>query len=362
MEKVRFAIIGCGRIAGRHIEAINGLATGKLVAVCDLVEERAKKYASENNIPYYTDYHEMLEKEEVDVVNIITPSGMHPEHAIDVMKRYRKHIVVEKPMALKISDGEEMISTAKELGLKLFAVLQNRYNKPVKKIRQAVVDGSFGRLVLGTVRLRWDREQKYYDRDPWRGTWLLDGGALTNQAIHHVDLLQWMFGEVESVSAAAATMLVNVEVEDTAACWLKFKSGALGVIEATTAARPRDLEASLSILGEKGTAIIEGASVNKLVSWTFENIDMSEFYEFPPNVYGFGHNEFLAEVADSVMNKKDPVIDGTEGLKCVRLLNAIYRSVEDGREIFMKDRPASSRLGVLKDKAADIRDIYRTKK
>jgi len=360
MKKVRFAIIGCGRIASRHIESIRELNNSELVAVCDLVEERAKKYSGENDIKYYTNYHEMLKKEDIDVVNIMTPSGMHPEHVIDVMKRYRKHVVVEKPMALKISDGEEMIRTANELGLKLFAVLQNRYNKPVKKIRQAVDEGAFGKLVMGTVRLRWAREQKYYDRDPWRGTWLLDGGALTNQAIHHIDLLQWMFGEVESVSSAANTILANVEVEDTAVCWLRFKSGALGAIEATTAARPIDLEASLSILGEKGTAIIEGASVNKLVTWTFENIDMSEFYEHPPNVYGFGHNEFLAEVADSVLNDKPPVIDGTEGLRCVRLLNAIYRSAEEKREIFMKDNPVSSNLGVFKSSGEDIRDIYRT--
>ncbi|HOT74382.1 MAG TPA: Gfo/Idh/MocA family oxidoreductase, partial [Candidatus Wallbacteria bacterium] len=239
-----------------------------------------------------------------------------------------------------------------------FSVLQNRYNKAVKKIREAIVNGIFGKLVLGTVRLRWSRGQAYYDRDPWRGTWLLDGGALTNQAIHHIDLLQWMFGEVESVFANAQTALVNVEVEDTAVCTLKFKNGALGVIEATTAARPGDLEASLSILGEKGTAIIEGASVNKLVTWTFENMDMSEFYERPPNVYGFGHNEFLEEVTSAIIKNQKPVIDGVEGLKCVRLLNAIYKSIEEKREVFMGENPVSSKLGVFAG-GKDIRDIYR---
>lgn len=360
MKKIRFAIIGCGRIASRHIDAIKSVADAELVAVCDLVEERAKKYAGECGIKYYTNYHEMLRTEDIDVVNIMTPSGMHPEHAIEIMKKYKKHIVIEKPMALKISDGEEMIATAKEIGVGLFAVLQNRYNKAVKKIREGIVQGLFGKLVMGTVRLRWARGQSYYDRDPWRGTWLLDGGVLTNQAIHHIDLLQWMFGDVESVFARAQTSLVKVEIEDTAACVLKFKSGSLGIIEATTAARPMDLEASLSILGEKGTAIIEGASVNKLVTWTFDDIDMSEFYENPPNVYGFGHDEFIAEVVESVKNGRSPVIDGTEGLRCVRLLNAIYKSIEEKREVFMNECPASSKLGVFSG-GEDIRNIYRIK-
>lgn len=359
MKKVRFAIIGCGRIAGRHIESINGVADAELVAVCDLVEERAKKYADENNICYYTNYHEMLCKNDIDIVNIMTPSGMHAEHAIEIMKKYKKHIVVEKPMALRISDGEEMVRVANRLNLKLFTVLQNRYNKAVKKIREAIEQNLFGQLVLGTVRLRWDRKQAYYDRDKWRGTWLLDGGVLTNQAIHHIDLLQWMFGDVESVSAISKTMLVNVEVEDTAVCWLKFKNGAMGVIEATSAARPYDLEASLSILGEKGTVIIEGASVNKLVTWTFEEIDVREFFEEPPNVYGYGHNEFLANVTMSILNDTPPAIDGSEGLKCIRLLNAIYASVESAREVFLKDNPVSSKLGGCYNGAEDIRDLYR---
>jgi predicted dehydrogenase len=357
MKKINYAIIGCGRIASRHIEAINLIPAAKLSAVCDIIEERAEKYASENNIRSYKNYHTMLKNENIDVVNIMTPSGMHPQHAIEIMENYKKHIIIEKPMALKIADGEKMIETAKKNGVKLFAVLQNRYNKAVKKIREAVVNGIFGKLVLGTVRLRWARGQAYYDRDPWRGTWLLDGGALTNQAIHHIDLLQWMFGEVESVFARAQTSLVKVEVEDTAVCTLKFKNGALGVIEATTAARPDDLEASLSILGEKGTAIIEGASVNKLVTWTFSDVDMSEFYERPPNVYGFGHNEFLAEVTESLINNTPPLIDGMEGLKCVRLLNAIYQSVEENREVFMSENPVSSKLGVFTG-GKDIRDIY----
>ena len=358
MNTVKFAIIGCGRIASRHIEAVNLVKNARLVAVCDLVKERAEKYAIENNINYYTNYHEMLKNEDIDVVSIMTPSGMHPEHAVEIMDKYKKHIVVEKPMALKVIDGEKMIETARKNGVKLFAVLQNRYNKAVKKISEAIKNGIFGKLVLGTVRLRWARGQAYYDRDPWRGTWLLDGGALTNQAIHHIDLLQWIFGEIESVFAKAQTSLVNVEVEDTAVCTVKFKNGALGVIEATTAARPDDLEASLSILGEKGTAIIEGASVNKLVTWTFSDIDMSEFYERPPNVYGFGHNEFIAEVTDSLINNASPVIDGKEGLKCVRLLNAIYKSVEENREVYMSENPISARLGELSG-GKDIRNIYR---
>lgn len=361
MKNIRFALIGCGRVSNWHANALKGIQGAELVAVCDLVEEKARNMAAEHGVRYYTSYRRMLETEEVDVVNIITPSGMHAEHSLDIMTNYRKHVVVEKPMALRVEDCEMMIKTARENGVGLYVVMQNRFNKAVVKIKEAIDKGLFGRFVLGTVRLRWCRPQRYYNRDPWRGKWAFDGGALTNQAIHHIDLLRWLIGEVEEVSAVASTRLVDVEVEDTAAAWMRFENGAMGIIEATTAARPDDLEASISILGENGTVIIEGTSVNRITKWTFDDIDMKEFSEEPPNVYGFGHRPLLEEVVRSVRKGQPFPADETDAIKTIELLNAIYNSAEHrGGSVRLKDRPRSSKLGVMNPADRKIRDMYTT--
>ena len=362
-DKIRFAIVGCGRIAYRHIEAIQANPKAELIALCDLNLDRATERNEAAHVHLYQDYNEMLQKEDVDVVCIMTPSGMHAEHAMDIINKYGKHIVVEKPMSLRVSDGERLIETAEKEGVKLFVVHQNRFNKAVQKIKSGIEEQSFGKIVLGTIRLRWSRGQAYYDRDAWRGTWALDGGALTNQAIHHIDLLQWLVGNVTSVSAISATQMVDIEVEDTACAWLRFENGALGVIEATTAVRPEnnDLEASISILGENGVVVIEGASVNKLMTWTFDEIDLSEHSENPPNVYGFGHNHIIDNVVDVLTIGGEPLVSGEEALKSIKLLNALYRSIElNGRELMMKDLPASGRFGVIDEKSAPIADLYRT--
>jgi UDP-N-acetyl-2-amino-2-deoxyglucuronate dehydrogenase len=362
-NNIRFAIVGCGRIAYRHIEAIHANPKAELIALCDWDLDRARERNEKANVKIYQDYNDMLQKEAIDVVCIMTPSGMHAEHAVDIINKYEKHIVLEKPMSLRVSDGEHLIETARKKGVKLFVVHQNRFNKAVQKIKSGIEEGSFGKITLGTVRLRWSRGQAYYDRDAWRGTWALDGGALTNQAIHHIDLLQWLVGDVKSVSAISATQLVNVEVEDTACAWLTFENGALGAIEATTAVRPvnKDLEASISILGENGTVIIEGASVNKLITWTFDEIDLEEHSENPPNVYGFGHNRIIDNAVDALTVGGEPLVNGEEALKSIRLLNALYRSIElGGRELMMKDNPVSVRLGVIDEKAEAIADLYRT--
>jgi len=360
---IKFAIVGCGRIAYRHIEAIQANSKAELVALCDLNLDRARERKGNAVLNVYQDYNKMLQKEQIDVVCIMTPSGMHAEHAIDIASRYNKHIVIEKPMALRISDGETLINVTRKMGVKLFVVHQNRFNKAIQKIKSGMEQQSFGKIVLGTVRLRWSRGQSYYDRDPWRGTWALDGGALTNQAIHHIDLLQWLVGDVKSVSAVAATRLVNVEVEDTACAWLKFANGALGVIEATTATRPvnNDLEASISILGEKGTVIVEGASVNRLMTWTFDEIDLKEHSEEPPNVYGFGHNHIIDNVVDVLTSGGEPLVSGEEAMKSIRLLNALYSSIEScGQEMLLSDNPVSERFGVINEKSKVIADLYRT--
>jgi predicted dehydrogenase len=362
MKKLKFALIGCGRVSHCHADALKKIDGAELIAVCDLVEEKAVSLAKKYNIKSYTNYHLMLQKEDINVVNIITPSGMHAEHSLDIMNRYKKHIVVEKPMALRPEDGEKMIKTAREKGVSLHVVMQNRFNKSVLKIKEAIDNNLFGKFVLGTVRLRWCRPQRYYDRDPWRGKWAFDGGALTNQAIHHIDLLRWMLGDVEIVSAVATARLVNVEVEDTALVWLRFKNGALGAIEATTAARPDDFEASISILGENGTVIAEGASVNRISLWTFGDIDLKEFSEEPPTVYGFGHLPFLEGVVRSIKYGEPSPVDGEEGLKTICLLSAIYSSVEQKKYLNMSDNPRSNRLGVLKPGDEKIRALYITPK
>lgn len=364
MDKVRFAIIGCGRISYRHIEAIQANPAADLAALCDLDLDRAKERNLVARTKIYRDYNEMLRKEKIDVVCIMTPSGMHAEHAIDIIGKYRKNVVVEKPISLNISQGIKLIETAKSNGVKVFAVHQNRFNKAIQKIRSAIDGGLFGKIALATVRIRWSRGQAYYDRDPWRGTWALDGGALTNQAIHHIDLLQWLVGNIDTVSAVGKTQFVNVEVEDTVCAWIRFKNGALGIIEATTAARPvnKDLEASISILGERGTAIVEGASVNKLMAWTFEdNIDLSEYSEEPPNVYGFGHNRIIDNVVDVLTKGSEVLVTAEEAMDSIKLLHALYSSIEaDGKEMRLSDNPVSKRFGVMDKRGDAIANLYRT--
>ena len=364
-EKIGFAIIGCGRISYRHIEAIQENPKAELVALCDLNLERAKERNEGINVEIYRDYNEMLQKGNVDVVCLMTPSGMHAEHCIDIMTKYKKHVVVEKPISLSLADGHKMIATAEEFGVKIFAVHQNRFNKAIQKIKSAIDGKIFGKIVLATVRIRWSRSQAYYDRDPWRGTWGLDGGALTNQSIHHLDLLQWLIGEIESISAIGTTQLVDVEVEDTACAWLKFKNGAFGAVEATTATRPfdMDLEASISILGENGTVIVEGASVNRLTTWTFDDIDLSKHSEDPPNVYGFGHNHIIENVVEVLTKGGQPLVSGKDALQSIRFLHGLYRSMElQGMTVHLDDNPVSERLGILDKKSQAIADLYRTDK
>ena len=219
------------------------------------------------------------------------------------------------------------------------------------KLREAIEQGRFGKLVLGTVRVRWRRDQSYYDQAAWRGTWAYDGGVLTNQASHHLDMLEWMMGEVESVFAMSATALVNIEAEDTAVVTLRFQNGALGLIEATTAARPEDIEGSISILGEGGSVEIAGFAVNEMKTWNFvEPIDgdedvMEKYSVNPPNVYGFGHQAYYEHVVDCIANNRRHLVDGLEGRKSLELINAIYESIESGKEVSLRFKPKHCRLG-----------------
>jgi UDP-N-acetyl-2-amino-2-deoxyglucuronate dehydrogenase len=350
---LRFALVGCGRIAKRHAELLGSgqIAHAQLAAVCDVVRAKAQGVGERFSIPYFEDMHAMMQAVRPDVVVVLTESGRHAEHVLD-LARYGRDIVVEKPMALTLDDADAMIRACDGAGVRLFVVKQNRFNVPVVKLREALEKGRFGRLVLGTVRVRWCRTQAYYDQDPWRGTWALDGGVLSNQASHHVDLLEWMMGDVDSVFARSATALVKIEAEDTAVVVLRFRSGALGIIEATTAARPADLEGSISLLGELGSVEIGGFAVNEIRVWKFVQPDaqdakvMSDYSVNPPNVYGFGHQAYYEHVIDCIRNDKQQLVDGLEGRKSLELISAIYESIETGKEVQLRFRPTRCRLGV----------------
>jgi len=349
---LNFALVGCGRIAKRHSDLLGNsqIKNAKLVAICDIVEEKARRMGEAFSIPWFTDMHEMMRRTNIDVVVVLTESGHHAAHVI-ALAPYGKHIVLEKPMALRLNDADAMIRACDQAGVKLFVVKQNRFNVPVVKLREALENGRFGKLVLGTVRVRWCRPQSYYDQDAWRGTWALDGGVLTNQASHHVDLLEWMMGEVESVYAMGSTALVDIEAEDTAVVTLRFTNGALGIIEATTATRPKDLEGSISILGEGGTVEIGGFAVNSMKVWNFARAEpgdefvMDKYSVNPPNVYGFGHQAYYEHVVDCIQNRKQHLVDGLQGRKSLELINAIYESIETGREVTLNFRPKHCRLG-----------------
>lgn len=350
---IRFVLVGCGRIAKRHSDLLGAkqIDGAELVAVCDVIIDRARSIGERYAVPYFADMHEMMANVDCDVVVVLTESGAHSIHVVELAP-YGKHIMVEKPMALSLQDADAMIRACDASGVKLFVVKQNRFNVPVQKMRRALEDGRFGKLVLGTVRVRWCRHQAYYDQAPWRGTWAMDGGVLTNQASHHVDLLEWMMGEVDSVFAMSSTALANIEAEDTAVVTLRFRNGALGVIEATTAARPKDLEGSISILGEGGTVEIGGFAVNQIKEWSFaeEKQDDKEVIEKyscnPPSVYGFGHQAFYEHVVDCINNNRQQLVDGLEGRRSLELINAIYESIETGREVALRFRPRHCKLGI----------------
>jgi predicted dehydrogenase len=341
---IRFGLLGCGRIAKRHSDLLGGnhIDRATLAAVCDPVRARADAIASKFGVPAHYDIDDFLARQDIDAVAVLTPSGMHPQHAI-ACARAGKHVVVEKPMALRLQDADDMMRACDEAGVKMFVVKQNRFNVPVVKAREALEAGRFGRLILGTVRVRWCRDQAYYDQDDWRGTWAYDGGVLSNQASHHVDMLEWFFGDVVSVHARAITALAKIEAEDTAVATLKFRNGALGIIEATT----------LSVLGEKGMVEIAGFAVNQIRHWCFtdelpsDKDVLEKFSVNPPNVYGFGHQAYYQHVIDCLVHQHAALVDGLEGRKSLELISALYESIETGEEVPLQFTPRLCRLGVM---------------
>ncbi len=351
-NRVNFALIGCGRIAKRHSDLLGNkcIPNASLSAVCDLNLESAKKIGEKYSIPAFDNYHEMINTVDPDVIVVLTESGNHAKNVLDIVK-YKKHIMVEKPMALKLSDAEDMISACEKNGIELFVIKQNRFNLPIVKLREAIESGRFGKLLIGSIRVRWCRTQKYYDQAEWRGTWSMDGGVLTNQASHHIDMLIWMMGEVESLNAYSETFLSKIEAEDSAVASLKFKNGAIGTIEATTAARPTDQEGSISILGEKGQVEIGGFAMNEIKIWQFDDLndeekkDIHKYSVNPPNVYGYGHQAYYEHVVESLQRNGKNNINGNSGKKSLEVIHALYKSIETNERIFLKDSPISDFLG-----------------
>ena len=349
---INFAIIGCGRIAKRHADLLGtGQIRGaRLAAVCDIQRDRAEAFGAKYSVPAFESIADMLAMPGIDAVSVLTPSGMHAEHAI-MVARAKRHVLVEKPMALTLTDADAIIRECDAADVGLYVVKQNRFNVPVVKAREALDAGRFGKLVLGTVRVRWCRDQSYYANDDWRGTWAQDGGVLSNQASHHVDMLSWFMGSVESVHARGITALVDIEAEDTAVATLKFRNGALGVIEATNAARPKDMEGSLSVLGSGGAVEIAGFAVNKIRTWQFTQPEASDaevmerFSVNPPNVYGFGHQAYYEHMVDVLANGAKPLVDGHEGRQSLELIMALYESIASGREVHLPLRVEHCKLG-----------------
>jgi predicted dehydrogenase len=349
---LNIAIVGCGRIARRHADLLGKrqIQGARLVAVCDPVPERAQAFASEHGVPGHTSLEHMLAQPGIDVVSVLTPSGLHAQHAI-AAARTGRHVIVEKPMALTLEDADAMVQACEAAGVSLFVVKQNRFNVPVVKAREALDAGRFGRLVLGTVRVRWCRRQDYYDQADWRGTWALDGGVLANQASHHVDMLRWFMGPVARVHARGTTALVDIEAEDTAVATVEFRNGALGVIEATCAARPHDMEGSLSVLGATGAVEIAGLAVNKTRTWQFSEAEpgdaqvLERFSVNPPNVYGFGHQAFYEHVVEVLHGRAAPLVDGHEGRASLELIMALYESMASGQEVTLPLKVKHCKLG-----------------
>ncbi|CDF57746.1 Gfo/Idh/MocA family protein [Thermobrachium celere] len=346
MNKLKFAIIGCGRISYKHVEAItNNFEDSVLVATCDVVkekaEEKAKEYKNKTglDVAVYIDYKEMIKNEDIDVVTIATESGYHPEIAIYAMEQ-GKHVIVEKPMALSIKDADLMIETAKKTGVKLAVCHQNRFNKPIQMLRKAIEENRFGKLINGMASIRWNRNMNYYKQAPWRGTWELDGGTLMNQCIHDIDLLQWMMGgEVETVYAQTGNFIRDIEAEDFGAIIIRFKNGSIGIVEGSACVYPKNLEETLSIFGEKGAVVIGGLAVNRIETWRFEDGKDSEEEilknqeDDPDTVYGYGHTPLFKDVIEAIKNNREPLINGIEGKKGMEIILAAYKSQKTGMPV-----------------------------
>ena len=354
MTKLKLALIGCGRISDNHLRAV--LANYRdieAVALCDSLGGGAaleklgyQIVAYERGISIiepkiYSDYHIMLRQENIDICSICTESGYHAEIALYCLNHNKKHVIVEKPMAMSIRDANKMIQTAKENNLKLAVCHQNRFNRTIQKLRQAVDEGRFGRIFAGTAKILWNRNKEYYDKGNWRGTYKLDGGCLLNQCTHNIDLLQWMMGSgIDSVYGQIGNYLHSyIQAEDYGSIIIRFSNGAIGNIEGTVNVYPKNLEETLAVLGEKGTAVIGGLALNKILVWDFEDKRDSleqvkkECDSEDGNIYGEGHAPLYRDFVSAIRNNSTPLIDGNEGVKSLSIILMAYKSQKDSRAI-----------------------------
>ena len=333
----RIALAGCGRISKNHFDAIDRVDGLELVAVCDVDPARAEQAATENHVACFTSYEKMLKEAKADVITIATPSGLHADQGVAAAQA-GKHVVMEKPMAISLTGADALVHACDKAGVQLFVVKQNRLNPPIQLLKHAVDKNRFGRVYLASCTVHWARPQEYYDQAPWRGTWEFDGGAFMNQASHYVDLIQWLMGPVESVMAKTATLARRIETEDTGVAILKFRNGALGSIEVTMLAYPRNLEGSITVLGEKGSVKIGGTAVNKVDYWQFAEYDdddklIEAVDTNPPNVYGLGHQGYYRNVLAVLRGEAKPDTDGRAGRMSLELILGIYESAKTGREV-----------------------------
>ncbi len=340
---LKYAIIGCGRISLNHIAAAleNKL---NIVALCDIVESKMDNIVQNFNLSRetkkYVDYKEMLQNVKPDLVAICTESGKHGKIALDCIDA-GTNLIIEKPIALSLEEADLIIEKAHKKKIKVSACHQNRFNKSVQKIREAVEDNRFGKLLYGTAHIRWNRGEDYYKQASWRGTWEQDGGALMNQCIHNIDLLRWMMGDeiIEVVGMTDNLVHGFIEVEDLGMALIKFANGSYGIIEGTTNIYPKNLEETLYIFGESGTVKAGGKSVNLIEEWQFaDNIDDPEevkekYHENPPNVYGFGHNPLYTDVIDAIIKDRDPYVSAVDGRNALELVLAIYKSAAEGKSV-----------------------------
>jgi UDP-N-acetyl-2-amino-2-deoxyglucuronate dehydrogenase len=335
---IKLGLIGCGRISKNHFESIKEIENAEFVTCCDIVEDRAKEACETYGLKtYYTDYKEMLVKEELDAVTICTPSGIHPQVGIDVAK-HNIHVITEKPMAINIKDADALIKACDEYKVHLFVVKQNRLNSTMQMLKRAVDKNRFGKIYMVQSNVFWTRPQAYYDMAKWRGTWEFDGGAFMNQASHYVDALYWLIGNVDSVMAETATMERDIEAEDTGSVIIKFRNGIIGTMNVTMLTYPKNFEGSITILGEKGTVKIGGVAINKVEKWEFEDYDdddkfIEESNYNPPNIYGFGHIPYYKNVIDVLSGKCEPSTDGRCGRKSLEIIQALYHSAKEGKKV-----------------------------
>jgi len=338
---MRFGLIGCGRVSPRHLQSIAELADARLVAVSDVIASRVERVAKEHNAVACGDYRQMLERRDIDVVNICTPSGMHAQMSIDALQA-GKHVICEKPMAMNLADADRMIAAAKATGKKLCIVLQNRYNPPMLDLRRLVDEGRLGKILLGNATVRWYRPQEYYE-DGWHGTLAMDGGALMNQSVHHIDALQWFIGDVDSVFAHTATLAHKMQAEDAGVAVIRFKNGALGTVEGSTLTYPENLEGSVALFGEHGSVKIGGTALNRKSIWKIEGalehereLLMHDQVD-PPSVYGFSHQAVIADMIAALRENREPRTNGREARKSVALVLAMYESARTGVAVKMTD-------------------------